>query len=165
MVKSWGFAVRFLEVKSRVTMTNYVPSSKLCNLSFSFPIFIISMSSANSLQSCPTLCDSMDCSPPCSSVHGILQTRILEWVAMPSSRGSDRPRDQTCVSLHLLHWQADSLPLAQYYVFHRCVVRAKIQICRTFQTIPGIWQTDQELWAIIWSQLMILVICIPFWTI
>ena len=37
-------------------------------------------------QPCPTLCDPMDCSPPGSSVHGILQARILEWVAMPSSR-------------------------------------------------------------------------------
>ena len=43
---------------------------------------------AKSLQSCPTLWDPMDCSPPGSSVHGILQARILEWVAMPSSRGS-----------------------------------------------------------------------------
>ena len=40
-------------------------------------------------------CYSMDCSPPGSSVHGILQARILEWVAMPSSRGSSQPRDQT----------------------------------------------------------------------
>ena len=39
------------------------------------------------LQLCLTLCNPMDCSPPGSSVHGILQTRILEWVAMPSSRG------------------------------------------------------------------------------
>ena len=38
-----------------------------------------------SLQLCPTLCDPVDCSPPGSSVHGILQARILEWVAMPSS--------------------------------------------------------------------------------
>ena len=53
---------------------------------------------AKSLQSCPTLWDSMDCSPPGSSVHGILQASILEWVAMPSSRGSSRPRDQTQVS-------------------------------------------------------------------
>ena len=43
---------------------------------------------AKSLQSCPTLYDPVDCSPPGSSVHGILQARILEWVAMPSSRGS-----------------------------------------------------------------------------
>ena len=50
------------------------------------------------LQSCATLCDPMDCNPLGSSVHGILQARILEWVAMPSSRASSRPRDRTCVS-------------------------------------------------------------------
>ena len=44
-------------------------------------------------QSCPTLCDPMDCSPPGSSVHGILQARILEWVAMAFSRGSSRSRE------------------------------------------------------------------------
>ena len=44
-------------------------------------------------QSCLILCDPMDCSPPGSSVHGILQARILEWVTMPSSRGSSWPRD------------------------------------------------------------------------
>ena len=53
---------------------------------------------AQSLQSCLTLCDPMDCSPPGSSVHRILQARILEWVAMPSSRASFLPRDQTRVS-------------------------------------------------------------------
>ena len=46
-------------------------------------------------QSCPTLCDPVDGSPPGSSVHGIPQTRILEWVAVSSSRGSSQPRDQT----------------------------------------------------------------------
>ena len=50
------------------------------------------------LQSCPTLCVSTDCSPPGSSVHGILQARMLEWVAVPSSRGSSRPRERTHVS-------------------------------------------------------------------
>ena len=49
-------------------------------------------------QSCPTLCDSMNCSPPLSCVHGILQARILEWVAMPSSRGSSWPKNWTRVS-------------------------------------------------------------------
>ena len=49
-------------------------------------------------QSCPTLCDPVDCSPPGSSVHGILQARILEWVAVSFSRGSSRPRDRTRVS-------------------------------------------------------------------
>ena len=53
---------------------------------------------AESLKSCPTLCDPMNCSPPGSSVHGILQARILEWVAISSSRGSLRPRNQTLVS-------------------------------------------------------------------
>ena len=49
-------------------------------------------------QSCPTLCDSMDCSPPGSSVHGLLRARILEWVAISFSRGSSWPRDWTGVS-------------------------------------------------------------------
>ena len=46
-------------------------------------------------QSCPTLCDPMDSSPPGSSVHGILQARILRWIAMPFSRESSQHRDQT----------------------------------------------------------------------
>ena len=49
-------------------------------------------------QSCPALCRPMDRSPPGSSIHGILQARILEWVAMPSSRGSSQSSDQTHVS-------------------------------------------------------------------
>ena len=63
---------------------------------------------AKLLQLCPTLCDPMDCSPPGSSVHGILQARILEWVTMPSSRGSSPPRDRThlffisCISRQVL---------------------------------------------------------------
>ena len=49
-------------------------------------------------QSCLALCDPVDCSPPGSSVMGILQARILEWVAMLFSGGSSQPRDQTQVS-------------------------------------------------------------------
>ena len=49
-------------------------------------------------QSCPTLCYCVDCSQPGSSVHGILQARILEWVAISFSRGSSPPRDWTQVS-------------------------------------------------------------------
>ena len=49
-------------------------------------------------QLCPTLCNPIDYSPQGSSVHGILQARILEWVAMPSSWASSQPRDQTQVS-------------------------------------------------------------------
>ena len=63
---------------------------------------------AKSLQSCPILRDPMVCSLPGSSVHGILQVRKPEWVAMPSSRGSSPPRDWTQVSCrqilyHLSH--------------------------------------------------------------
>ena len=61
-------------------------------------------------QLCPTLGHPMDCRPPGSPIHGIFQERILEWVAIPSSRGSSWPRDWTNVSLCLLHWQAGSLP-------------------------------------------------------
>ena len=49
-------------------------------------------------QSCPTLCDPTDCNLPGSSVCGILQARIMEWVAISFSRGSSQPRDQTWVS-------------------------------------------------------------------
>ena len=49
-------------------------------------------------QLCPTLCDPMECSPPGSSIHGIFQARILEWVVISFSRGSSQPRDCTEVS-------------------------------------------------------------------
>ena len=49
-------------------------------------------------QSCPPLCNPMDCSLPGSSVHGMFQARILEWVAMPSSRRSSQSRDRTLIS-------------------------------------------------------------------
>ena len=53
-------------------------------------------------QSCPTLCDPMDCSPPGSSVNGILQARILEWAAIPFSRESAQPWDWTWIPDSLL---------------------------------------------------------------
>ena len=68
-------------------------------------------------QSCPTLCDPVDCSSSGLSVHGILQARILEWVAIPFPRGSSWPRDQTHVSCigrwSLYHWATrEALPPA-----------------------------------------------------
>ena len=57
-------------------------------------------------QSCLTLCNPMNCSPPGASVHGILQARILEWVAIPFSRWSSRSRDQTwpfCIGRRVLY--------------------------------------------------------------
>ena len=63
-------------------------------------------------QSCPTLCNPVDCSLPGFSVHGILQARILEWVAISLSRGSSRPRDRTQVSRiggrHFNLWESRS---------------------------------------------------------
>ena len=53
---------------------------------------------AKSFQLCPTLCDPMDCISAGSSVHGILQARILEWIAMSHPRASSQPRDQSCIS-------------------------------------------------------------------
>ena len=77
--------------------------STFCSLVFVLLLVSFSQFNANIcamllLQSCPTLCDPMDCSLPGSSVHGILQARIPEWVAMPSFRGSSRPRDRTHLS-------------------------------------------------------------------
>ena len=65
---------------------------------------------AKNLWSCPTLCDPMDYSLPGSSVHGILQARVLEWVVTFFSRGSSQPGIKLA-SLWLLHWKACSLPL------------------------------------------------------
>ena len=76
-------------------------------------------------QSCLTLCDRKDCSPPGSSVHGMLQARVLEWADISSSRGSSRLGDWAHVSclLHLLLWQVGSLLLCHLgsplFMLHR----------------------------------------------
>ena len=49
-------------------------------------------------QSCSALCESVDCSPPGSSLHGILQVTMVDWVAIPLSRGSFQPGDQTWIT-------------------------------------------------------------------
>ena len=78
---------------------------------------------ARSLQLCLTLCDLLDCSPPVSSVHGILQARILEWVAMPSFRGSSQPRDQVFVSMSPeSHWVIHSIPIIVSSLFPMQVI-------------------------------------------
>ena len=78
---------------------------------------------AKSLRSCPTLCNPMDCSPPGSSVHGILQARVLEWVAMPSSRESSPPRVKSASLISLLHWQEGSFTTRATWEFHGVAVR------------------------------------------
>ena len=75
-------------------------------------------------QSCPTLCDPMEYSLPGSSAHGILQARILEWVAITCSRGSSWQRDLTCISYItcigmwiLYHWATwEALTYTHFYI-------------------------------------------------
>ena len=66
-------------------------------------------------QSCTTLGNPMDCGPPGSFVHGILQARILEWVAISSCRGSTQGLNPSL--LYLLHWQADSFFFNFIFIF------------------------------------------------
>ena len=80
------------------------------NMMVSRPIHVAANVCVQSLKTCPTLCDPMDCSPSGSSVHGILQVRILEWVVLPSSRGSSWTRDWPAFPT----LQAESLPTECY---------------------------------------------------
>ena len=82
----WAFCISFLFLS--LFKWHFV-------ISTSGPFYLLKVKVA---QSCPTLCDPIDCSPQGSSVHGILQARILEWVAVPFSKGSSQPRDWIHVS-------------------------------------------------------------------
>ena len=79
-------------LKKKKILFSFLPqwASLLLQLRHDYNLVFIRCGSVASVMS--------DTAAPCSSVHGILQARILEWVAMPSSRGSSRPRDPTCVS-------------------------------------------------------------------
>ena len=78
---------------------------------------------AQSLQSCLTLCDPVVCSLPGSSDHGILQARILEWAAIPSSRGFSQPRDQTlissipCIAVRFFTTEPPGKPIYILYIY------------------------------------------------
>ena len=82
--------------------------------------------------SCPTLCDPMDCSPPGSSVHDILQARVLEWIAISFSRGSSLPRDQTRVS-HLVDRRFTVWATREVQLFAQVV---KLHVCSVSQSPP-----------------------------
>ena len=73
-------------------------------------LLLASLPARSVVQSCPALCDPMDCSSPGSSVRGILQIRKLEWVAIPSSRRSSQPKDWTSISC--IGREVDALPLS-----------------------------------------------------
>ena len=101
----WSWAICF-HVKAPVSSPNRARNRLL----FDCRLFVVVCSVAESYL---TLCNPLNCSPAGSSVHRISQARILEWVAISSSRGSAWSRVWTCETLlNLLHWQADSLPLS-----------------------------------------------------
>ena len=79
---------------------------------------------AKLLQLCPTICDPMGCSPSVSSVHRILQARILEWVAISFSRGPSQPRFGTCVS-----YISSTGRQVLYHHCHRGSPKWKIILC------------------------------------
>ena len=92
-------------------------------------------------QSCLTVCHPVDCSPPGSSVHGILQARILEWVAISSCRGFSWPRDRTRILLGLLYRQVGSLPLNAF--FHHSPLEGDLSMrepCTGLRFAQKTWQ-------------------------
>ena len=93
--------------------------------------------------SCSTLCDFRDCSLPGSSVHGILQARVLEWVAMPSSRGSSWPKDQ----VHVLN---PGLPHCTQILYHLSHQGSSVETSITCYL-------KKYLSLILWNEL-----CIPY---
>ena len=95
----------FKDLENFRRLVSLIPNNFGRLILYSYSVFVT--------QSCLTLCNAMDCISPGSSVHGILQARIMEWVAIPFSRGSSQPRDQTSISC-LLHRQSGSLPPAPH---------------------------------------------------
>ena len=130
-------------------------------------------SRTKSLQSCLTLCESMDHSLPGSYVHGILQARIQEWVARLSSRASSWLRDWTCVTwivggffTHWATWKAPSwYMLLQFNTTpFRCHDELQSIFC-CIQTLPSEPGIMLQLWNM-WISLLIcasLTLRAPFW--
>ena len=90
-----GQSVRKNETNMQMIINLNISSRSVYTWNFNL---IINTKESEVAQSCPTLCNPMDCSLPGSSVHGIFQARVLEWGAISFSRGSSRPRDRTQVS-------------------------------------------------------------------
>ena len=106
------------------------------------------------VQLCPTLWDPMDCSPPGSSVHEILQARVLEWVAISYSRGSSQPRDQTqvsCIAGRFFTIWATRKPEGEYWLVKANhanlspLMVTGLQINRWYNT--GQWDPRNLLWS------------------
>ena len=86
-------------------------------------------------QLCPTLWDLMNCSLPCSSVHGTLQAKILDWVAISHSRGIFPTQGSNLHLWPFLHWQVDSLPL-----HHQRIMESR----RKYKTAFQVWVISSE---------------------
>ena len=88
--------------------------------------------------SCSTPCHPMDCCLPGSSVHGISQARILEWVAIYFSRRPSKPRDWTCISCigrWILHHRATGEALPKWYVQMLTCCSSRVWLCATRWTL------------------------------
>ena len=101
----------------RPLLNIFSPSSLLWNLLENLVKVLVA-------QSCLTLCNPMDCSLLGSSVHGIVQARILEWVVIPFSRGSSRPRDRTRVSCivgkFFTVWATQNCTVHSFFTLYSC---------------------------------------------
>ena len=124
-------------------------------------------------QSCQTLCNPMDCSPPGSSVHGISQARILEWVAISFSRGSSQFSDRTqvsCIAGRLYHLRHQGSPYLAHgwviwcnsfsHVFSLLIIAALFQLF--------LWKSDYWPYFLLWHYLLIshglcLIMSLPWW--
>ena len=117
---------------------------------------------AKLLQSCPTLCGNMDCGQPGSSVRGISQARILEWVTIPSSRGSSQPRDGThmyyisCIGRWILYHWVTREPLKVCsrmlkMVFTLCLISARAlpRSVRKLEFLCGFMRQEQSAFPLV----------------
>ena len=119
-------------------------------------------------QSCPTLCNPVDCSPPGSSIHGIFQARILEWVAISFSRGSSRPRDRTevsriagrCFNLWATREALSWVIWAMYVIlFLFLLLSYYLYLLKNFDDCPRVWNVDLYLIRICIQLILYFFIC------
>ena len=105
----WYVYFPFSQERESITSIRFSGSPANCRDGFPWEFVWVH---AKSLQSCQTLCYPVDCSPPWSSVHGILQARILQWVGIFLLEEIFPTQGSNLHLLHLLHWHLGSLPLA-----------------------------------------------------
>ena len=112
--------------------------------------------------SCPTVLRPHECSWPGSSVHGIFQAGILEWVAMPSSRGSSWPRDQTCISYVscigrqiLYHWVSRGDIYIYIYTHTHTHIYTFVYVCVYVYTYMCVYTQKEKICKIIYTCILL----------